>query len=183
MEQNKQTNNNATGCVIVFFIIFLIIFVPILIGLVSNNIEKSNQTKHEAKLIEEGKTKTHDEVINEIVEIFKNKNKDKEKLNGYLATDFIYYDNENIEHKYISSFFEDLNIYTTSCELERRGDTSSNDWATYRIYWNVVEENKKRGIKRQEHGYCLQTITIMLKKTIKQDIITFEIEKIILKDK
>ena len=179
--KGKISKNDGTGCSIVLFIIFLIIFVPILIGLISNNIEKSNQAKHEAKLIEEGKVKTHNEVINEIVEILKNK--DEKKLKEYLATDYIYYDNDNIEHKYISSFYEDLNIYTASCEIERRGDTNSNDWATYRIYWNIVEENKKKGIDKTSQYYCLQTITIMLRKVIKQNEITYDIEKIILKDK
>lgn len=176
----ESSEKNTNGCLIVFLIVFLLICLPILIGLISNNINISNQAKHETKLIKEGKTKTDSEVINEIIEILKNK--DKEKLKEYLSNDFIYYDNDNIEHKYISSFFEDLNIYTTSCEIEKRGN-SIEDKETYRIYWNVVEENKKRGIKRQEHGYCLQTITIMLKKTTKQDIITYEIEKIILKDR
>lgn len=182
MENKSQINkNDATGCAIVFFIIFLIIFVPILIGLVSNNIEKLNQTKHEAKLIEDGKVKTHNEVINEIIEILKNNN--KEKLKEYLANDFVYYDNNNMEHKYINSFFEDLKIYSTIYEIERRGDTSTNDWATYRIYWNVVEENKKKGIDKTNQYYCLQTITIMLRKVIKENEITYEIAKIILKDR
>ena len=179
----EEKKNDGTGCVIIFFIIFLIIFVPILIGLVSNNIEKLKQTNHEAKLIEDGKVKTHNEVINEIVDIFKNKNKEKDKLKGYLATDFIYYDNENMEHKYISSFFEDLKIYSSSYEVERRGDTSSSDWATYKIYWNVVEENKKKGINKNNQYYCLQTVTIMLRKVIKENEITYEIDKIILKDR
>lgn len=181
-QKEIQINRNSgIGCSIVLFIVFLIIFIPILIGLISNNIETSNQAKHEAKLIEDGKTKTHNQVINEIVERLKNK--DEGKLKEYLADDFIYYDNDNIEHKYISNFCEDLNIYTTSCEIERRGDISANDWATYRIYWNIVEENKKNGIDKTNQYYCLQTITIMLRKVVKENEITYEIEKIILKDR
>lgn len=182
MEEKKQVQekeSNGTGCAIVLLVVFLLIFVPILIGIVSDSIQTSNEAKHKTELIEEGKVKTHDEVINEIVEILKSK--DEVKIKSYLSKDFIYYDNDNIEHKYISSFFEDLNIYTTSYEIEKRGN-SIEDEETYRIYWNIVEENKKNGIKRQEHGYCLQTITVMLKKVVRQNEITYEIEKIILRD-
>lgn len=176
----KGNNEKSTsGCLIVFFMVFLLIFLPILIGLLSKDIKVLNQEKHEAKLIEEGKTKTHNEVINEIAEILKNK--DKEKIKDYLAIDYTYYDNNNIEHKYISSFFNDLTIYTTDYEIEERGNDLK-DEETYRIYWNVVEDNKKKGIDKTSQYYCLQKITIMLKKVVKENEITYEIEKIILTD-
>lgn len=175
-ENNKKSINSY---LIVFLIVFLIIFLPILIGLISNNIKVSNQEKHEEKLIEEGKTKTHNEVINEIAEILKNK--DKEKIKDYLAIDYTYYDNNNIKHKYISSFFDDLTIYTTDYEIEKRGNDLK-DEETYRIYWNVVEENKKKGIDKTSQYYCLQKITIMLKKVVKENEITYEIERIVLTD-
>lgn len=176
----KGNNEKSTsGCLIVFFMVFLLIFLPILIGLLSKDIKVSNQEKHEAKLIEEGKTKPHNEVINEIAEILKNK--DKEKIKDYLAIDYTYYDNNNIEHKYISSFFNDLTIYTTDYEIEERGNDLK-DEETYRIYWNVVEDNKKKGIDKTSQYYCLQKITIMLKKVVKENEITYEIEKIILTD-
>lgn len=168
------------GYLIVFFIVSLLIVLPILIVLISNNINTSNQAKHEEKLIEEGKTKTHNEVINEIVEVLKNK--DKEKIKDYLANDYTYYDNDNIEHKYISSFLDDLTIYTANYEIERRGETNLDEFATYRIYWNIVEENKKKGIDKTSQYYCLQKITIMLKKVVKENEITYEIERIILTD-
>lgn len=181
-KQHVQVDkNNGSGCTIVLFIVFLLIFVPMLIGLISNNIETSNQAKHEAKLIEDGKTKTHHQVIDEIVEMLKNK--DEGKLKEYLADDFIYYDNDNIEHRYLDSFIEDLQIYTSSCETERRGDTNQNDTATYWVYWNVVEKNKDNGVHKTDTNYCLQRIHIYLKRGVKEDIITYEIEKIILKDR
>lgn len=178
----KKENNekSVTGCLIVFLIVFILIFLPILIGLISNNVKVSIQEKHEAKLIQEGKTKTHNETINEIIEILKNK--DKEKIKDYLTTDFTYYDNDNIEHKNISSFLDDLSIYTTSYEIEKRGDTSSDDLATYRVYWNIVEENKKKGIDKTNPYYCLQKITIMLKRVVKENEITYEINQIIVKN-
>lgn len=169
---------NTYGYLIIFLIIFLLIFLPILVGLISNNINASNQAKHEAKLIEEGKTKTHNEVINEIIELLKNK--DNENLREYISNDFVYYDNDNIAHRYISDFLQDLKILSSTYEIERRGDTNLNDLATYRIYWNIVEENKKRGIDKTNSYYCLQKITIMLKRVVKEDIITYEIQKIVL---
>ena len=54
-ENNEKT---TTGCLIVFLVVFLLIFLPILIGIISNNINVSNQAKHEAKLIEEVKSLT-----------------------------------------------------------------------------------------------------------------------------
>lgn len=179
--KEKRTQDNNTGCVIVLFIIFLLVFLPILIGLVSNNIEKSKQQKHEETLIAEGKVKTHNEVINEIVEIFKNR--DEENLKEYLSEDFVYYKSkENIENKYVNYFFNDLDIYTTNYEIEKRGN-SIEDKETYKIYWNVVEENKKNGIDKTSQYYCLQTITVILERTVKEDEITYEIERIILKNK
>jgi len=181
-EKQVQTNKgNGSGCAIAVFVVFLIIFVPILIGLITNNIESSNQAKHEAKLIEEGKTKNHNEIINEIIEILKNK--DEKKLKSYLAEDFIYYDKDNIQHKYLDSFIRDLQIYSSSYDVERRGDTHENTTATYWIYWNVVEINKNNGLDKSDINYCLQRIYIYLKRVVKEDKITYEIEKIILKNR
>jgi len=175
MEEKKNqipvNKNNGTGCAIVLFIIILIIFIPMLIG----SIGSLNKTKHETKLIEEGKTKTESEIINEIIEILKSK--DEIQLKKYLSKEFIYYDNDNLEHRYISSFLDDLKILATSYDIERRGNDIK-DKETYRIYWNVVEQNKSLGKTNQY--YCLQKITILLNRVVKEDIITYEIEKIIL---
>lgn len=172
----EEKKNGGTGCAIVFFIIFLIIFVPILIGLISNNIEKLNQTKHEAKLIEEGKTKTHDEVINEIVEILKSR---KEiELKKYLSDDFKYFNNERAESKFIDNFFKDLKyLVENRYDIEKRGNDIKNQ-ETYRIYWNTNNLVKERA----DRLYCLQKITVVLNRAIKEDIITYDIEKIILTD-
>lgn len=175
----KNNEKNKTGCLIVFLIVFLLIFVPILIVLVSNNIEKSSQTKHETKLIEEGKIKTDNDVINEIIEILKNK--DEDKLKDYLSENFMYSDNDRNQSKYIHNFINDLNyLVEDNYDIEKRANDLE-DEETYRIYWNVVEQNKNLG--RTNQYYCLQKITIILKRIIKQDIITYEIEKIILTGK
>ena len=179
--QKKDFINNkkGNGCIIVFFIIFLIIFVPLLIKLVSNNIEDSNKAKHEATLIEEGKVKSASDVINDIMEILKSK--DEAKLEEYLSEDFVYLDNDRNQSKYINSFIDDLTIYSTSYEIERRGNDIK-DKETYRVYWNVVEKNRDNGIDKTSQYYCLQQITIMLVRVVKEDIITYDIEKIILTD-
>lgn len=184
MEEKKEVQINKsseTGYLIVLLVIFLIIFVPILIGLISSNIKYSNKAKHEAKLMEEGKTKTYNEVINEIIENLKNRN--ETQLKEFLSKDFIYYDNNNIEHKYLDSFIKDLQIYTSSYEIERRGDSNQDETATYWIYWNIVEQNKANGIHKSDNNYCLQRIHIYLKRVVKEEIITYEIDKIILKNR
>lgn len=179
MEEKQGNKNNETGCTIALLIVFLIIFIPIIIGTITDNIEISNKAKHETKLIEEGKTKAASEVINEVIEIFKNKEKDK--LEEHLTEDFKYYDNNHIEYEYLDSFWRDLTIYSSSCEIERRENSIKGE-ETYRIYWNVVEENKNKGIDKNNPYYCLQRVTIVLKRIVKEDIITYDIEKIILAD-
>lgn len=168
---------NGVGCCIVVLILVAIIFVPIIVGTISSTIQSSKAEKHEQQLIEEKKVKTAEEVIYELAEIFKNK--DESKIKEYLSEDFSYYDNENIKHKYPSSFFKDLKVLTSSYDIERRGN-SIQDEETYRIYWNVVELNKKWG--RESEYYCLQRIEVMLKREIKENVITYEVEKLVLKN-
>lgn len=178
-EQFQSNKSNGSGCAIVLFVVFLIIFLPILIWLISNNIENSNKLKHEQQLIQEGKVKSDNEVINEIVNVLKYR--DENKLKEYLSENIIYYDN-NIEYKYLSnSFWYDLKyLVKDEYDIEKRGNDIKNQ-ETYRIYWNVVEQNKSLG--RTNEYYCLQTITIVLNRIVKKDIITYEIEKIILKNR
>lgn len=179
MEENQDNKNgNGTGCLIIILIIVAIIFIPIIFNTLKESNESLQKTKLEGKLIEEGKVKTYDKTINEILEILKNK--DENKLKEYLSNDFLYYDNNNRESKYITAFFRDLKILSSEYDIERRGDTSRDDVVTYRIYWNVVNGNKSLG--RTSQYYCLQKVTIMLKRIVKQDIITYEVDKIILKD-
>lgn len=175
--EKGNNEKNTTGCLIVFLIAFLLIFLPILIGMIANNINTSNQAKHEMKLIEEGKVKTHNEVINEIVEILKNR--DEKKLEEYLADDFIYYKSkENIENKYVNYFFNDLDVLVSNFEIENTQDAIGDNEA-YEIYWNVIEKNKEYGIDKNSNYYCLQKIRIILEKVVKEEI-TYEIERIIL---
>lgn len=180
MEEDKkeiQEQKNGKVVYLILFIIFIVVLIPF-ISIASQSVENLNKSKHEAKLIEEGKTKTQDEVINEIIEMLKCK--DEEELKQYLSEEFRYYDNDNKEYKYTTNFFRDLGTLTSNYETEQRSNDIK-DKETYRIYWNVVEKNKEYGVKRGEQYYCLQTITIMLKRVVKQDEITYQIEKIILK--
>lgn len=184
MEDKSQkrsfiNNKKGNGCIIAFFIIFLIIFVPLLIELISNNIENSNKAKHEATLIKEGNVKSASDVINEIMEILKNK--DEAKLEEYLSEDFAYSDNDRNYSKHIKGFIDDLTIYSTSYEIERK-ENDIKGKETYRVYWNVVEENRDNGVDKTSQYYCLQKMTITLVRVVKENVITYDIEKIILTD-
>ena len=174
----KNSKNEIWIFVLVILIIVSIMAGSIIIGTISNSIKSSTESKHEEMLIKDGKTKTSNEVIDEIIELLKNKN--ESELEKYLSDNFIYYDNNNYGHKYLSYFLDDLGIYTTSYEIERRNDTFQDDIATYKVYWNVVEENKNKGIDKTNQYYCLQKIAVILRRIVKQDIITYEIEKIVL---
>lgn len=175
----SNDKNKGLGCAITLLILVAIIFIPLIINTISDSIESDNEAKHEAQLIEEGKTKSANDVINEIAEILKNC--DEAKLKEYVAENFEYSDNDRNHSKYIDNFLRDLSIYSSSYEIERRGNDIK-DKETYRIYWNIVEENRDNGVDKTSQYYCLQKITIMLKRVIKEDIITYEIEKIILTD-
>lgn len=178
-EHKNNSNTTGTGCLIGVLILALIIFTPMIISPIIQQIEISNNEKHVASLIEQGKVKGHDEVINEVIELLKNR--DENKLKAYLANDFKYYDDNSRESVYIHGFLNDLKLLTSSYEIEKRGN-SIPDKETYVIYWDIVEANKDRGINRAEREYCLQKITIMLRKVVKENIITYEVEKIILTD-
>ena len=52
------------------------------------------------------------------------------------------------------------------------------DKETYRIYWNT----NKLVTDKTNNLYSLQKITVVLNRVVKEDIITYEIEKIILTD-
>lgn len=183
MDKKDNTNNEkqGIGCIIAFLFLFTIIVIPIIISMISNTIKDVKETKHESQLISEGKSKAHKEVINEIIESLKSK--DEIQMKEFLAKDFIYYDSEHIEHKYISDFFKDLKNLSSSYEIERRGDVNQSETATYWIYWNVVEKNKIMGIHKSDTNYCLQRIYVYLNRVVKENEITYEIEKIILKDR
>ncbi len=170
-DQIPINKNNGTGCAIVLFIIFLIIFIPMLIGSIGN----LNKTKHETKLIEEGKTKNHNEVMNEIIEVLKNRK--EEDLKKYLTDDFVYMNNNGYESKYISGFWNDLKYFTGKYYLEKR-ENSIKDEETYWIYWDIPEELTYE----QYSQYSLQRIFVYLKRTVKENVITYKINKIILRD-
>lgn len=175
MEEKKNDNKVVWIVGAATLVLILIAFVP---GLVEDK-QNLDLLKQEEKLLKEGKNISSGDIINEIAEILKNE--EGEKLESYLSNSFLYYNDENKESKYVKNFLDDLRIYTSSYDIEKRGN-SIKDEETYRVYWNTVEKNVKNGVKRGEHGYCLQTVTIILKKAIKQDIITYEIKEIILKN-
>ncbi len=179
MEKEKQESqkSNYTGCLIAFFIILIIIFIIIAIGMISNTSKEQDKINHENELISQGKIKNASEIVEEVAELLKNR--DVTRINEYLSDNFSYFGKNNYESKTIDKLFSDLQYLSSSYDIEKRGNDLE-DKETYRIYWNVVEQNKNLG--RTNQYYCLQQITIILKKVVKEDIITYEIEKIILTD-
>lgn len=84
----KENNNKVTWIIaIVILVIVLMIFVP---NLIKNKKELEN-LEHEGELIEEGKVISDSEVINEILNILKERNENR--LNQYITTDFEYWKN------------------------------------------------------------------------------------------
>lgn len=162
-----------------FWIIAFIFIILSIIMYIGYNITSTSTQSNQEKQI-----KTSDEVLNEIIEILKNNRSvgyDAENiLESYLSDDFNYISPTNYNSKFVSGFLSDVKICFSSYETEKRGDIYQDDTVTYRIYWNIVEENKARGVNKAERGYCLQTINIYLKKVTKENLITYEIERIIL---
>ena len=174
---NKDNENNKS--LLITIIIIIIIILILCLPAVTKSINELNSSKLEYKLLQEGKTIRSDEVIEKIVEIMKNK--DEEKMNDYLSDDFVYY-YKNRDSKYIYSFWNNLkDLVNDNYEIERR-ENDIKDEETYRIYWDVVEQNKINGVNKTDEYYCLQRITIVLKRVIKKDIISYEIKNIILND-
>lgn len=161
---------------IIVFIAFLLVVILTLVSLMSKNIKASKQEKHEQKLIQEGNVVDSNKFIEEIVEILKNR--DEEKLKKYLSSDFNYWDNNNTESKYIYNFWSDLKFYTGKHYIEERGDVTDQNYKTFWIYWDIPEQLEYK----QYSQYSLQKICIDIRKVVKENIITYEINQIILKN-
>lgn len=161
---------------IIVFIAFLLVVILTLVSLMSKNIKESKQEKHEQKLIQEGNVVDSNKFIEEIVEILKNR--DEEKLKKYLSSDFNYWDNNNTESKYIYNFWSDLKFYTGKHYIEERGDVTDQNYKTFWIYWDIPEQLEYK----QYSQYSLQKICIDIRKVVKENIITYEINQIILKN-
>lgn len=173
--EDKEVKNNDKTFIIISVIIMAVIFIPIIIGLISSSASESREFNHETKLIQEGKTESTSEVLDKIMKALKDrKENDFEKL---LSKDFIYWDNDNHYSKDIEKFWKDLKKFSGKYYIEQRGN-SIKDHETYWIYWNIPEKVDYSEYK----DYYSQRIMIDLRKIVKEDIITYEIEKIILKD-
>ena len=169
---NKDSNKNeGIGCSIILLIIVAVIFIPIIF----NTLNEYKEINREQKLIEEGKIIYPDTIVNEFIEILKNR--DEQKLKEHISNDFIYYDDNNNESKFISEFWKDLKYFTGKYYLEKRENSIQGE-ETYWIYWDIPEQITKE----QYSQYSLQRIYVYMKKITKEDIITYQINKIILKD-
>ena len=102
----------------------------------------------------------------------------EEKLKEYLSSDFNYWDDNNTESKYVYKFWSDLKFYTGKHYIEERGDITDTNYKTFWIYWDIPEQLEYK----QYSQYSLQKICIYMRKVVKEDIITYEINQIILKN-
>lgn len=173
--EEKEVKNNDKKFIIISSIIMAVIFIPIIIGLISSSANESREFNHETKLIQEGKTESTSEVLDKIINALKDRK--EEEFEKILSKDFTYWNNDNNESKHIKNFWNDLKYYTGKYYTEKRGN-SLKDQETYWIYWDISEKANYS----EYADYCLQRIMIYLKRVVKEDIITYEIEKIILKD-
>lgn len=165
-EKNKMTW--IVG--IVMLMLVLLAFIP---GIL-NDKKEADELDHEKQLIEEGKVVTDTEVIEQIIKILKDRN--EKSLSQYATTDSEYW--RNGEKESMRSFWDDLKyLVENNYTLEAR-ENSIEGQKTYIIYWNTnnVITDKTNSL------YCLQKITIILKRVVKEDIITYNIKKIILTD-
>lgn len=177
MEEKKENEkkNEGLGCVITLAIVFAIIIALIAVSSLSDAIKSSNEAKHRLSLVQEGKTISSGTIMNEIAEILKNRQEDN--LKEYLADNFKYIDNDRCESKNIDGFWKDIKYFVTDYDIEKR-ENSIKDEETYRIYWNTNNLVKERA----DRLYCSQKIIVILKEVVKNDMITYEIEEIMLTD-
>lgn len=166
----KKNNKSWLVGLVVIVVIIALICGPMLV----DSISEWAETKKEYELLQEGKVEDSEDVINQIVEILKNEQKNE--IESYLGDDFKYYDYNNLESSFVDGMWKDLQPLTGNYDIERRGDTTSDDMATYRVYWNVEDLS----LSRDDLNYCSQILTIILKRVIRQDKLTYEISSIML---
>ena len=151
-------------------IIIVLIFIPYLI----DSKKSLEATKQETNLIKEEKIIYDSTIIEEVASIFKSRNQNE--LKRYLAEDFEYIGNNRNTSKHIGNFWSDLKyLVENNYNIEKR-DNSIKDEETYFIYWNTNDIVKEK----TDRLYCLQKISIYLRKTVETDKITYKIYKIML---
>lgn len=158
---------------IIILIIVAVIVIPIIISKTIEHKQILKSTEIEQKLIEEGKIVSADTIINEVVEIFKNR--EEEKIKTYISDNFKYIGSDRYESKYINNLWSQLKYLVTNYDIEKRGNSIENQ-ETYIVYWNTNE--KAEG--RTDKFYCLQKILIYLEKVVEENQITYKINQITL---
>lgn len=178
MENDKKIKiekGQGFGCAIAIFIVALIIMIPVIINTVKDNREYTQKLALENKLIHEGKVVSSQEIIEKFVAVIKNR--EQSNLDAYLSKDFTYIDNSSKNSKHIEYFWNDLKYSVAPHYIERRNNSIENE-ETYFIYWNIPE-----GIEKAEYlQYSLQRIFVYMRKVVKENEVTYEIYKVILKD-
>ena len=158
-EKSKIIKYIIIGIAIIAIIIFTILY---------DDIKELNDTKHKTELIQQGKIESSYSIINEIIQVLKEK--DSSKLDEYLNDDIEYWKDD--KEKNINSFLQDIDkIEDNNWKIEQRNNSIDNQ-ETYLIYWNTNKD-----IINIE---CSQKITFILEEVVKSDTITYEIKKIIL---
>ena len=174
---NSERNNNNSNKVVwitglIILILVLLLFIPKLV----DDKKELDELKYEGQLIQEGKVVSDTEVINEIVNILKERK--KEQLNSYITADFTYVNNNGIESNSLYNFWNDLDyLVEDNYDIEKRGSSIQNE-ETYFVYWNT----NNKVIDRNDNMYCLQELRIYLKKVVETDRITYKVYRIILTD-
>lgn len=172
---NSERNNSnkiawITGLIILILVLSL--FIPKLV----DDKKELDELKYEGQFIQEGKVVSDTEVINEIVNILKERK--KEQLNSYITADFTYINNNEIESNNLYNFWNDLDyLVEDNYDIEKRGSSIQNE-ETYFVYWNT----NNKVIDRNDNMYCLQELRIYLKKVVETDRITYKVYRIILTD-
>lgn len=155
---------NNSGIWIIGIILLFIVIVAFIPGLIKSR-KELNELKKESELLKEGNYISDYECVKNFAEYLKSK--DLENIKKLLSSNCLFY-NTGICNS-IELCFENLEEYETY-RIEKRSNDISNE-ETYRIYWNGwnVDEAK-------------QIITLILKKQITTEEVTYKIKRITLSE-
>lgn len=160
----KEKNNKAIWIVgAILLILVLMIFMP---GLIESQ-QRLETSKREYNLIQEGKTISASDVVEDFTLLLSNKKYNE--ANKYLSSDCKLIDSQNKERVNLEYCLEKLNNYS-SHEIERRGNSIQNE-ETYRILWNGTRYENTN-----------QIITLFLRRKVKTNEVTYEIFRLTFTD-
>ena len=160
----KEKNNKAIWIVgAILLILVLMIFMP---GLIESQ-QRLETSKREYNLIQEGKTISASDVVEDFTLLLSNKKYNE--ASKYLSSDCKLIDSQNKERVNLEYCLEKLNNYN-SYRIERRGNSVQNE-KTYRILWNGTRYENTN-----------QIITLFLRRKVKTNEVTYEIFRLTFTD-